>query len=139
MRSSNWQIEKEILTMLKIGFICCALLAMVGCSGTPPMVADAQPVSGTLMFADGKPVPNVMVQLQPLGEGHLVMMEVDEAGNFTGQVIPGEYAYFITQSAKLKNPKSGGLSKVPPAYQEASMERKITVNPKGDLNLTIEA
>lgn len=112
-------------------------LAVAGCSssgGGKPLPA-AKPVSGSLKRADGSPVGNVLLMLQPTTTGHMTSFEVDANGAFSGEAIAGPYAWFVAKSAKAGDADKA-LAKVPEEFQQGKIERKVTVG-SAALDITI--
>ena len=95
---------------------------VMGCgpSQATPMGADVS-VTGTVT-AGGKPVGNVVLNLQPLENGYSKIIPVKADGTFTVETQPGKYAYFFT-------PKEGTKTVPAPAtnFVQASMERTVQV------------
>lgn len=98
------------------------LLAGAGCGVRPGAVDAPVSVSGKVIRADGKPVGNVTLNLQPLENGYMKEIAVDPDGSFSVETTPGKYAYFVT-------PKRG--AKAAPsqlaAYSAPSLERTVVV------------
>lgn len=104
-----------------------ALTMLVGCSaGGATKLPEAGPVSGTLARADGSPVGDVLLMLQPTTTGHMTSFEVDAEGKFSGEAVAGPYAWFVAKSAKAADAEKA-LAKVPEAFQQGSLERRVTV------------
>jgi hypothetical protein len=83
-------------------------------------------VSGTLARADGSPVGDVLLMLQPTSTGFMTSFEVDAEGKFSGEAIAGPYAWFVVKSAKAADADKA-LAKVPEAFQQATLERQVKV------------
>ncbi|MFM7076466.1 MAG: carboxypeptidase-like regulatory domain-containing protein [Planctomycetaceae bacterium] len=116
--------------------LAVSTVAAAGCSsGGTATLPTPQQVTGTLKRADGSPVGNVTVMLQPTSTGHMTALEVDASGAFSGEVIGGPYAWFVAKSAKAEG-ADAALAKVPEDFQRGSLERKVTVG-SGALELTI--
>jgi hypothetical protein len=114
-----------------------ALSALVGCSaGSATKLPEAGPVSGTLARADGSPVGSVLLMLQPTTTGHMTSFEVDAEGKFSGEAVAGPYAWFVAKSAKADDADKA-LTKVPEAFQQGSLERKVTVGGSAPIAIVI--
>ena len=103
------------------------LLALVtvylaaGCDGAKPGGSGGSgELTGKLTNAQGQPVRNVSLYLQPTGEGPKVSFNVGQDGTFRGSVAPGEYTYYIA-------PLSGQSPGVPDKYLRPSPDRRITI------------
>ena len=103
-----------------------ALTMLIGCSAGATKLPQAGPVSGTLARADGSPVGDVLLMLQPTSTGFMTSFEVDAEGKFSGEAIAGNYAWFVAKSAKAADAEKA-LAKVPEAFQQGSLERRVTV------------
>ena len=62
-----------------LALACCGLLP-AGCGDDGP---DLRPVSGTVTFADGEPVPGAVVEFLPAGGGPAARGRTDAGGRFT--------------------------------------------------------
>jgi len=116
--------------------LALSTVAAGGCSsgGTATLPAPQQ-VTGTLKRADGSPVGNVTLMLQPTAAGHMTAFEVDASGAFSGEAIGGPYAWFVAKSAKADG-ADAALAKIPEDFQRGTLERKVTVG-SAPLALTI--
>jgi hypothetical protein len=83
--------------------------------------------------AAGKPVGNVVLNLQPLENGYSKIIPVAADGTFTVETQPGKYAYFFT-------PKEGTKTVPPEAakYAQASMERTVQVAASSSLDIDLK-
>jgi hypothetical protein len=115
-----------------------ALATCIGCSDNAELLAPSSVFDGKLTSADGAPVGNVILNLQPLEAGHPVLLEVDEQGKFKGEGVPGEYAYFIAKSAKKGAAAEAALKKVPAQFLEANMDRKVKLGESSSLAITLQ-
>lgn len=122
------------MSMLRLFLVLGLLLtSSAGCGpsqATP--VGAAVNVSGTVT-ASGKPVGNVVLNLQPMENGYSKIIPVGADGTFTVETQPGKYAYFFT-------PKEGTKT-VPPAaanFVQASMERTVQVASGAALNIDLK-
>lgn len=118
--------------MFRLSFALMGLVLLTGCGPRIEMKSDPVSVSGKLTVSGGA-VGDVVLTLQPLDHGHLVPMTVGTDGSFSGKVIPGKYAYFV--SANEDNP--GAIDKVPADFRQASMDRTITVT-SGQSTLNVD-
>ena len=111
------------------------LVALIGCSSATTKMADPVPITGTLTSADGQPVGNVLLMLQPTVTGFMVGCEVDKEGRFTGEAVPGSYAWFINRSAKATD-ADAALAKVKEDLQRGSLDRRVTIG-SGPLDIKL--
>jgi hypothetical protein len=103
-----------------------AILAGGCSSGGTATLPTPQQITGTLKRADGSPVGNVTLMLQPTSTGHMTAFEVDASGAFSGEAIGGPYAWFVAKSAKAEG-ADAALAKVPEDFQRGSLDRKVTI------------
>lgn len=115
--------------------LALAALPLAGCSSSSTTLPPAKPLTGTLKRADGSPVADVLLMLQPTSSGFMTSCEVDSSGNFTGEAIPGAYAWFVAKSAKAADADKA-LAKIPEEFQQGKIDRKVTVG-SAPLALTI--
>ena len=114
--------------MRSLALLCLlALTMLIGCSaGGATKMPEAGPVSGTLTRADGSPVGDVLLMLQPTAIGFMTSFEVDAEGKFSGEAIAGPYAWFVAKSAKAADADKA-VAKVPEAFQQATLDRQVKV------------
>jgi hypothetical protein len=74
----------------------------------------------------------VMV-FQPLGDGHVRELPVHKDGTFNGEMVSGEYAYYVARPTVVAVAQA--LRKLPPKYFDADLSRTVTVEP--DVRLAI--
>jgi len=104
-----------------------SLVVVIGCSsGGATKLPESKPVSGTVTRADGSPVGNVLLMLQPTSVGYMTSFEVGADGSFSGEAITGPYAWFIAKSARAADAEKA-LAKVSEEYQQAHLDRRVTV------------
>lgn len=115
-----------------------AIATCVGCADNVELLTTNSTFTGKLTAADGAPVGNVLLSLQPLETGHPVLLEVDEQGSFKGEGVPGEYAYFVAKSAKKGAAAEAALKKVPAEFLEANMTRKVKLGESSELAITLQ-
>ena len=110
---------------------------VLGCSGQAKLLDEPVAFSGMLTDASGAPVSDVLLTLQPLENGHPVLLEVDSSGKFQGAGVPGEYAYFVGASAKSSS--KGNISVKRPLldFLEARMDRTIRIENSSELNVEL--
>lgn len=110
-------------------------LAVSGCSQPTRLNEAPLSISGKVSQG-GQPVGDVHVSFQPLEQGHPVSLPVNADGTFQGELIPGNYAYFV---AKSPAPKSeAAIKKIDPKYLEANMTRTIDVQANQELAIALD-
>ena len=113
-----------------------SLVVLVGCGSTASPMPASSIVKGKLETSSGKPIGNVMLTLQPLGNGHPAPLQVSEDGTFQGEIVPGKYAYYVAKSFAKDSEKA--LKLVNAKYYEASMTRTVSVQAGQELRIAIE-
>jgi hypothetical protein len=121
--------------MMRLTLLTTVSISLAGCGMNPPSVADRVPVKGRVTLADGKPVRDVMLSLQPLDGGFMAGMNVGADGTFRGEAVPGKYAYFLgvqevgTTADRQKS--AVALKGIPGQYRSPHLERTLEVQPGG--------
>ncbi|AMV34070.1 hypothetical protein VN12_18210 [Pirellula sp. SH-Sr6A] len=105
------------LLILVIGLI-------VGCGPSIQSVGTVEKVQGRVIGADGAPIGNMLVILQPTENGYVTEMEVDAKGVFEGELIPGKYVYYFIPSKKSKAAMPKTISA---PFTEPKMEHLVEV------------
>jgi hypothetical protein len=123
--------------MLRNGLSLVFVALIIGCSGQPGQIGPSSMFTGKLTAADGAPLGNVLLTLQPLEIGHPVLLEVDAGGGFQGEGIPGEYAYFVGKPSGAKAVRNVSLSRLPSDFLEPSMNRTIRIGDSPDLQIVL--
>jgi hypothetical protein len=124
-KTTRFNRKENVKMMMRIVTLLAALLLICGCGTKIEQIGAASQFTGKLTGPDGAAVGNVLLTLQPLEAGHPVLMEVDAKGEFKGEGIPGEYAYFVGKSSKGGASGDATLKKLPQAALEANMTRKV--------------
>jgi hypothetical protein len=112
-----------------------AALTAFGCS-QPTRLNEAPATVTGKVSQNGEAVGDVQVSFQPLQHGHPVSLPVSADGTFQGELIPGNYAYFVAKSATPKSESS--IKKIDPKYLEASLTRSIDVQPGQELAIVLD-
>lgn len=119
--------HRSNLVVAAIASASVVLASLPGCSSSSSkMLPSATPVSGTLTRADGTPIGNVTLMLQPLSTGHMTSFEVAADGTFSGEAVAGPYAWFVTKSSKATD-TDAAIDTVPEDFRQGKLERKVTV------------
>jgi hypothetical protein len=109
--------------MIRLLTMLMGLAFLIGCGPKVEMLTDPISISGKLTSA-GAPLGGVTLTLQPLEAGHLLPMQVGADGSFSGQAIPGKYAYFVTAGAA----DPAAIEKVAAKFREADLGRTVTIS-----------
>ncbi len=123
--------------MVRLNASVLAVLAAgaIGCSD-PPVLKDAPvSVSGKLLQG-GKPVGNVVVAFHPLDHGHLRSLTVGADGTFQGELIGGNYSYYVENSPTPSS--AAALKKIDRKYYEPDLGRNVSVEFGKELVLALD-
>ncbi|MCC7476097.1 MAG: hypothetical protein IT425_11935 [Pirellulales bacterium] len=116
-----------LMMVLGIGVLGCG--SKVGLKGVPVEVAGK-------VTQNGQPQGDIVLVFQPLDDGHMKEFRVQKDGTFKGELITGNYAYFVTSPAGVvpaQVPK-----KLPGKYYQADLARTVTVEPGANLAITLD-
>jgi hypothetical protein len=131
----------------RIGFIIALPMSLVaGCANSKPKPPPPVPISGKVVFADGRPVAKMVISLHPQDEQNASTRPsgaLDNNGNYKMDAIPGRYKVTLAPipatagsaaaADDLPVPKKGDLKKLP---DPMSRYRNATESP---LELTVPA
>lgn len=84
----------------------------------------------------GQPFGGLVMVFQPLGDGHLREMPIRKDGEFSGQMVTGEYAYYVAKPTTRAAAQM--LRKLAPKYFEADLSRTVTVAAKTPLAIALD-
>lgn len=108
------------------------LSSLTGCGG-PTITKPTEPVKVNLkVTSGGKPVNNVTVTLQPIVSGGRQADIPISKGEGSSDVTPGTYTYFV-EKAKSE----ADLEKIPAAFRQGAMDRKIEITQAGTHELQL--
>ena len=100
-----------------------------------PLNEAAIAVTGKVSQA-GQPVGDLLVTFQPLKQGHPGSFPVAADGTFQGELIPGNYAYYVGKSPAPKS--DAAIKKIDPKYLEANLTRSVDVAPGQELAIALD-
>jgi uncharacterized protein YcfL len=102
---------------------------LAGCSSSPPMKAEPVEVAGTVVFSDGKPVANVVLNIFPTTASQTQgSFTLKADGKFEMKLIPGNYTFAF---------EGANLNAIPKSYQSNDAEHKLEVPSAGNKSMTI--
>lgn len=96
----------------------------IGCSHAMTLKDEPVSVSGKVSQG-GKPVGDVVAWFHPLDKGHVQSLPVNADGTFAGELIAGNYSYYVAKS--LAPSSAAAIKRVDPKYYEPDMGRSINV------------
>jgi hypothetical protein len=116
-----------IALMLTVGLTGCGSRAKL--KGSPVSVSGkvsqgSQPVSGMVMI------------FQPLGDGHVREFSIRKDGTFNGELVSGEYAYYVAKPAVRGS--APPPMRLAPKYFEADLSRTVMVEPDKMLAIALD-
>jgi hypothetical protein len=111
------------------------VLGAVGCSKSPALKQPPVSVSGRVTQG-GQPVGDVVVSFHPLDNGHLCSFPVKPDGTFDGDLIVGNYAYYVGPSSA---PTSQALmAKIDAKYYQPDLGRSVSIEPGKEIVLALD-
>jgi hypothetical protein len=78
----------------------------------------------------------VELVFQPLGDGHVKELPIQTNGSFNGELVSGEYAYYVAKPAAPETAAS--LKTLSPKYFEADLLRTITAEAGKQLAIALD-
>lgn len=111
------------------------LIAVAGCGSEVALKSAPVSVSGKVSQS-GQPLGGIMMTFHPLGDGHVRELLVQKDGTFQGELVSGEYAYYVVKPA---TPTAAPvLKKLAPKYFEADLARTVVVEPGQQLAIALD-
>ena len=123
------------MRVIAILSLVLSLGAVAGCSSKPAARTAPMAVTGKVTHA-GQPVKDVVVTFQPLDVGHVGAFPLKADGTFQGELIAGNYTYYVASSASPTS--AAALKKFDPKFHEANLERSIAVAPGQEIILALD-
>jgi hypothetical protein len=111
------------------------IIGLVGCRSEVKLKGAPVSVSGKVSQS-GQPVGGMVMTFQPLGDGHVRELAVQRDGTFNGELVSGEYAYYVAKPVVPADAQA--LKKLPPKYFEADLTRTVTVEPGQQLAIALD-
>jgi hypothetical protein len=111
--------------------IALILIVALGCSRGAKLKAPPASISGNVTQSS-RPVGGMVIVFQPLGDGHMREFAVRKDGTFNGELVSGEYAYYVAK------PAGQVATKLASQYYQADMSRTITVEPDKLLAIALD-
>jgi hypothetical protein len=119
-----------------VRFLITSMLVVgLGCSQGAKLKAPPVNISGNVTQGS-RPVGGVAIVFQPLGDGHMREIAVHKDGTFSGELVSGEYAYYVAKPAQLVLGQPA--AKLAAKYFQADLSRTITVEPDKLLAIALD-
>lgn len=123
-------MDKLHLTLLTV-----IAAGAIGCSGATTLKETPVSITGKVSQG-GKPVGDVVVWFHPLDNGHVESLPVSSDGKFNGELIVGNYSYYVGNSPA---PTSAAvLKKIDPKYYQPDLARSINVEDGKEIILALD-
>ena len=110
---------------MRLATLLMLVFYFVGCSSEVKLKPTPMSVSGNVSQG-GQPLSGMVLVFQPLGDGHVREFPLRKDGSFSGELVSGEYAYYL---AKRTGFGAAQAPKPSARYFEADMSRTVTVEP----------
>jgi hypothetical protein len=120
---------------MRLFIVSTFVVSLLGCGSQVKMKEAPVSVSGKVSQS-GRPVGGVTIVFQPLSDGHVRELPVHKDGSFSGELVSGDYAYYVAKSAfpgAAQQPR-----KLSPKYFEADMSRTVTVESGAQLAIALD-
>jgi hypothetical protein len=112
------------------------LLACVAGCGSEVKLKDAPVSMSGKVSHDGQPLGGMVLIFQPLGDGHVREFVIRKDGTFSGEMVSGEYAYYLARPAVQRAAQPAG--RLAPQYFAADLSRTVTVEPDSPLAIALD-
>jgi len=122
---------------MKLNVLALVILSLAATGCKQPTRLNEAPINVSGKVSQGgQLVGDLLVTFQPLEQGHPGNFPVNPDGTFQGELIPGNYAYFV---GKLTTPKSeAALKKIDPKFYEPNLDRKVAVEDGQELLIALD-
>lgn len=111
------------------------IVGLVGCGAEVKLKGAPVSMSGKASRG-GQPVSGMVMVFHPLGDGHVREFPIRKDGTFNGELIGGEYAYYVVKRPVLGAPQAP--TKLAPKYFEADLSRTVRVEPEKLLAIALD-
>jgi hypothetical protein len=120
---------------MRLFIVAMLTVGLVGCGSKVKLKSAPVSVSGNVSQS-GKPVGAGVMVFQPLGDGHVREFPIRKDGSFNGEMISGDYAYYVARPAVPAAAQA--LRRLPPKYFEADLSRTVNVEPGVQLAIALD-
>ena len=120
---------------MRLVTVSVLIVGLAGCGSGMKLKGSPVNLSGKVSRG-GQPVTGMVMIFHPLGDGHVREFPLRKDGTFNGELICGEYAYYL---AKPNVARAAQLPiKLSPKYFEADLARTVTVEPDKLLAIALD-
>ena len=120
---------------MRLFIVSVLAFGLLGCGSQTKLKGSAVSVSGKVSQGS-QPFGGVVLIFQPLGDGHVREFPIRKDGTFNGELVSGEYAYYVAKPA-VRSATQPPM-KVSPQYFEADLSRTVTVEPDKLLAIALD-
>ncbi len=120
---------------MRLFMLLLLVAGLAGCGSKTHLRGVPVSVSGKASHS-GQPVAGVVVVFQPLGDGHVREFPVGKDGSFKGELISGEYTYYVGKATAPNGAQV--LSKLSPAYLHADLSRTVSVDGNRPIEIALD-
>lgn len=106
-------------------FVGLSGFLVTGCSSNGREISASEKISGKVVLPNGQPARDVQIYFQPLDtDGRPETLPVGTDGSFSGEMVPGKYAFAIQPAAG----KAAAHKAIPSQYHEANMKHQVSLS-----------
>jgi hypothetical protein len=120
---------------MRLLIVLMLTLGLLGCGSKTKLKESPVSVSGKVSQGS-QPFGGMVMIFQPLGDGHVRELPIRKDGTFNGELVSGEYAYYVAKPTVLG--AGLGSKKLSPQYFEANLSRTVTVEPDKLLAIALD-
>ena len=120
---------------MRFFLILLLIVGLVGCSSEVQLKGAPVNVSGKVSQS-GNPLGGMVMVFQPLGDGHVREFPVHKDGSFNGELISGEYAYYVAKPTVQGVAQA--LKSLSPKYFNADLSRTVAVEAGQQLAIALD-
>ena len=120
---------------MRLFVVLMLTLGLLGCGSQAKLNGSPVSVSGKVSQGS-QPVSGIVMIFQPLGDGHVREFPIHKDGTFNGELVSGEYAYYVakpTVHSATQSPR-----RLAPKYFEADLSRTVAVEPGNQLAIALD-
>ena len=110
-------------------------IILSGCGSITPAVNPSPVAISGSVAQGGKPVSDLVLNLQPTGPGALPVTVALKNGQFEAEISPGRYTWYLSEGSEKSSKKA--FESVAESFRAGSLERQIDVSPGGRIELEL--